>query len=135
MPQGAVRLPDSAGGDAISLWRQAYSQLRRAEESGWPASHPFLWGGAFGNRQIVHGKPGDGLALTFHFPAGVGDGVYAKLIGRPGLAAIVTIDRGLCRFLSVQFLNCGLAHLPPDRAPTKDDDDSDGSPSWLRPAG
>jgi hypothetical protein len=43
------------------------------------------------------------LALTFHFPVGVE--AYAKLIGRPGLAAIVTVDRELCRFMSVQFLN------------------------------
>jgi hypothetical protein len=101
----AVRLPDSAGWHARSLWRQAHGQLVAAEQSGWRTAHSFLWGGALGNRQIVHGLPGDGLALTFHFPAGVGDGVYAKLIGRPGLAAIVTLDRELCRFMSVQFLN------------------------------
>jgi hypothetical protein len=100
-----VRLPDSAGGHARSLWRQAHAQLVAAEQSGWPAATPFLWGGALGNRQIVHGLPGDGLALTFHFPAGVGDGVYPKLISKPGLAAIVTLDCELCRFLSVQFLN------------------------------
>jgi hypothetical protein len=92
---------------------EACQALRKAEESGWPASSPFLWGGALGNHQIVHGLPGDGLALTFHFPADVGDGVYGKLIGRPGvgrdcsadpgLAAIVTLDRELCRFVSVQF--------------------------------
>lgn len=99
----AVRLPDIAGGHAVSLWRQAYGQLRRAEESGWPAVHPFLWGGALGNRQIVHGLPGDGMALLFHFPAG--EVAYTKLVSKPGLTAIVTVDRELCRFLSVQFLN------------------------------
>jgi hypothetical protein len=60
-------------------------------------------GWCFGNRPIVHGLPGDGLALTFHFPAGME--AYAKLISRPGLAAIVTLDRELCRFQSVQFVN------------------------------
>jgi hypothetical protein len=30
----AVRLPDSAGGHAMSLWRQAYAQLVAAERSG-----------------------------------------------------------------------------------------------------
>ena len=99
----AVRLPDTAGGHSRSLWNQAYRQLRAAEEAGWPASHPWLWGGAFGDRQIVHGKPGDALTLTFHFPVGVGD-VYARLIGKPGLYAIVTIDRGLCQFMSCQFI-------------------------------
>jgi hypothetical protein len=66
---------------------------------------PFPVGWRFWEPPDVHGLPGDGLALTFHFPAGVGDGVYAKLIGRPGLAAIVTLDRELCRVLSVQFVN------------------------------
>jgi hypothetical protein len=85
----AVRLPDSARGHARSLWRQAHVQLVAAAESGWRSATPFLWGGAFGNRQIVHGLPGGGLALTFHFPAGVE--AYAKLISQPGLAAIVTL--------------------------------------------
>jgi hypothetical protein len=106
-----VRLSELAGGYARLLWRQAHAQLVTAKQSGWPAATPFLWGGAFRNRQIVHGLPGDGLALTFHFPAGVGDGVYAKLISKPGLAAIVTLDRELCRFMSIQFLNRGLAGL------------------------
>jgi hypothetical protein len=66
----AVRLPDSAGGHARSLWRQAHVQLVAAEQSGWRAAHPFLWGGALRNREIVHGLPGDGLALLFHFPVG-----------------------------------------------------------------
>jgi hypothetical protein len=98
----AVRLPDTAGGHAMSLWRQAYGQLRAAEEAGWPASHPWFWGGAFGHRQLVHGKPGDGLQLVFHFP--VGESAYSRLIGKPGLYAIVTIDRGLCQFMSCQFI-------------------------------
>jgi hypothetical protein len=99
----AVRLPDSAGGHAMSLWRQAYAQLVAAERSGWDLGHPFLWGGVLGDRQIVHGLPGDGLALTFHFPAGVP--AYTSLISRPGLYAITTIDRELARFMSVRFLN------------------------------
>jgi hypothetical protein len=99
--RGLTNCPRSNAGK----WRQGRAQLVAAEQSGWGGAHPFLWGGASGNRQIVHGLPGDGLALTFHFPAGVGDGVYAKLIGRPGLAAIVTLDRELCRVLSVQFVN------------------------------
>jgi hypothetical protein len=93
----AVRLPDSAGGHAVSLWRQAYQQLRQAEEGSWRNAHPFLWrtappvlwGGAFGDRQIVHGEPGDGQQLLFHFPPGVE--AYTRLVGKPGLAAIVTI--------------------------------------------
>lgn len=52
----AVRLPDSAGGHARSLWRQAHVQLVAAEQSGWRTAHPYVWGGALGNRQIVHGR-------------------------------------------------------------------------------
>jgi hypothetical protein len=101
----AVRLPDSAGGHAVSLWRQAYGQLRKAEEGSWRVAHPTLWGGAFGDRQVVHGKPGDFGHLVFHFPPGVGVDVYSRLVGKPRLAAIVVIDRSLCQFMSVQFIH------------------------------
>lgn len=100
-----VRLSESAGGNEKLLWRESHTALRRAEEAGWPRSHPFVWGGALGNREIVHGLPADGLMLKFHFP--VGEPAYAKLISRPGLRAIVTMDRELRRFLNVRFLHVG----------------------------
>jgi hypothetical protein len=43
-----------------------------------------------------------GQQLRFHFPPGVT--AYAKLISKPGLRAIVTIDRSTRRFLSGRFL-------------------------------
>jgi hypothetical protein len=95
--------PETASGYQKLLWREAHQALTRAAESGWRTAHPYVWGGALGNRQIVHGQPGDYLTLTFHFPAG--ESVYAKLVSKPGLAAIVTADREQRRFLSVRFLN------------------------------
>jgi hypothetical protein len=85
------------------LWREAHQALTAAAESGWRTAHPYVWGGALGNRQMVHGQPGDYLTLLFCFPAG--EPVYAKLVGTPRLAAIVTADREQRRFLSVRFLN------------------------------
>jgi hypothetical protein len=66
---------------------------------------PQVWASAPGARQIVHGLPGEAGTLKFHFPAGVGDGVYAKLISKPGLYAIVTLDKGTHHILGVRFLN------------------------------
>ena len=75
-------------------------QLVAAAESGWRSATPFLWV-VLGNRQIVHGLPGDGLELTFHFPAGME--AYAKLISRPADPNCHVVS--FCRFLSVQFVN------------------------------
>jgi hypothetical protein len=54
-----VRRPDTAGGYGKLLWREAHAALTRAADSGWRGGHPYVWGGALGNRQIVHGSPGD----------------------------------------------------------------------------
>jgi hypothetical protein len=98
-----VMLSDAEQGVPRLLWKESYAALRRSEESGWRTAHPYVWGGALGNRQIIHGQPGDYLTLLFCFPAG--ERVYAKLVGTPRLAAIVTADREQRRFLSVRFLN------------------------------
>jgi hypothetical protein len=75
-----------------------------AVDSGWRTADPFVWAGAFGDRAIVHGHPGDGfLELAFHFPKGVE--AYSRLVGKPGLYALVTADRNLRRFLGCQFLH------------------------------
>jgi hypothetical protein len=62
-----------------------------------------VWGGAFGNRQIVYAAPGEYQVLLFRFAPGQTE--YSKLVGKPNLTAIVTIDRELSRFMSVQFLH------------------------------
>jgi hypothetical protein len=76
-----------------------------AEEAGWRTAHPFVWDGALGNREIIHGWPGENLTLTLHFPAG--EPAYANLVSKPGLTAIVVLDRDLRRFLNVQFRHAG----------------------------
>ncbi len=100
-----VRRPETAGGYEKLLWREAHAALVAAVESGWRGEHPFVWGSGLGNREIVHGLPGENLTLTFHFPVGVA--AYASLVGKPGLAAIVTLDRSLRRFLGCQFRHRG----------------------------
>jgi hypothetical protein len=48
------------------------------------------------------GLPGDAGTLKFHFYPGK-DSAYSDLVGKPGLAAIVVLDRELCHFLNVKF--------------------------------
>ena len=62
-----VRRPETASGYGKLLWREAHQALVSAAESGWRTAHPYVWGGALGNRQIVHGQPGDYLTLLFCF--------------------------------------------------------------------
>ena len=62
-----MRRPETASGYGKLLWREAHQALVSAAESGWRTAHPYVWGGALGNRQIVHGQPGDYLTLLFFF--------------------------------------------------------------------
>jgi hypothetical protein len=62
-----------------------------------------VWASGGGDK-IAFAVCGDYQMLTFHFPVGNGD-AYAKLIGKPGLAAFVSIDRELCYFMAVRFLH------------------------------
>jgi hypothetical protein len=101
-----VRRPETASGYERLLWREAHQALTRAEDSGWRTAHPYVWGGAFGDSQIVHGSPGENLTLLFHFP--VGESAYAKLVGRPGLYGLATMDRALRRFMGCKFLHRGV---------------------------
>jgi hypothetical protein len=98
-----VRLSETAGGHAQLMWREAHGALVRAQESGWRTGQQTVWGGAFGNRQIVYAAPGEYQVLLFRFAPAQAE--YSRLVGKPNLAAIVTIDRELSRFMSVQFLH------------------------------
>jgi hypothetical protein len=99
-----ARLPDQANGYTRLLWVQAWQQLRRAEQAGWPPEGaPWVWADLPGARQAAHGQPTEAGTLTFHFPVGAPG--FAKLISRPGVAAIVTVDRSTQRFLTCRFLN------------------------------
>jgi hypothetical protein len=98
-----ARLPDQAGGYERLLWTQAWQALRRAQEAGWPADGaPWVYADLPGARQVVHGQPGEAGSLLFSFPPGTPG--FAELISRPGVVAIVTVDRGAQRFLACRFL-------------------------------
>jgi hypothetical protein len=99
-----VRRPEAAGGSEKLLWRESHQALARAEESGWPASTQFVWGSAPGNYQFGYATPGENLTLKFVFAPGTAAAtVYAQLVGKPGLFAFVTADKGTRRFLGVTF--------------------------------
>jgi hypothetical protein len=104
-----VRRPDAAGGSEKLLWREAHQALVQAEERGWPGGTQFVWGSAPGHSQFAHATPGPNLTLLFPFVVGsAGAKVYAELVSRPGLYAIVTADRSTRHFLAVKFLNRGV---------------------------
>jgi hypothetical protein len=99
-----ARLPDKAGGYERLLWTQAWQQLRRAQEAGWPASGaPWIFADVPGGDRSVHGVPTEGGTLSFSFP--VGTPGFGALVSKPGVSAIVVVDRGTERFVSCRFLN------------------------------
>jgi hypothetical protein len=99
-----VRLPDLAGGYERLLWTQAWQQQRRSQEAGWPVDGaPWVFADLPGARKVVHGQPADGGTLRFTFPPGTPG--FAQLISKPGVVAVVTVDRGTHQFLTCRFLN------------------------------
>ena len=99
-----VRLSDQADGFTRLLWQRAWRQQRRAQEAGWPVNGArWVYADVPGARQVVHGQPGEGGTLQFTFPPGTAG--YSKLISKPGVVAVVTVDRGTHRFLTCRFLN------------------------------
>jgi hypothetical protein len=97
-----VRLSETASGYQRLWWKQAHQQLKAAVESGW-ARHPFVWASTPTAYQVAHVQPADFAMLQVTFP--VGTAGYSELISRPGLYAIVTVDRSSGRFLTVKFLH------------------------------
>lgn len=99
-----VRLPDKASGYERLLWQQAWQQQRQAREKGYPTNGArWVWADVPGGTQVAHGLPADGGLMSFHFPPGTAG--YTELIGKPGLVAIVTIDRATHHMLTCRFLN------------------------------
>jgi hypothetical protein len=99
----SVRLPDTAGGFERALWIQAWQQLRRAQEAGWPADGPdWVYADIAGVPRVVPGLPVDGAHLSFTWPVGVGG--FAALVGGP-VTAVVTVDLSTHRFRSCRFLD------------------------------
>jgi hypothetical protein len=102
----SVRPGDRASGYTKLLWREAWTKQRHSQEAGWPLDTPWLYADVPGAPRVVHGLPGDGGVMSFHFPPGTAG--YSQLISRPGVIAIVTIDAGSRQFLSCRFLNRGV---------------------------
>jgi hypothetical protein len=97
-----VRLSETASGYQRLWWRQAWLQLKAGWEDGW-RRHPHVRASAPGTRDVAIVHPGDFQTLTVSFAPGVT--AYTELISRPGLVAIVTVDRNTSRFTGVKFLH------------------------------
>jgi hypothetical protein len=106
-----VRLSKQETGYARLLWRDGLQLLRQTEEAvaAGPAARyaelaPTVWADVGGGRRIVYGRPGqDDGTLEFTFPPGVA--AYAQLVGKPGLTALVTMDKGSRFILGVKFFH------------------------------
>jgi hypothetical protein len=83
-------------------WREAHTALKAAEQDGW-RTHRHVWASAPNAYRVAHAVPGDYQMLLVRFPTGVS--AYAELVGRPGLVALVTVDRNSGRFMGVSFSN------------------------------
>jgi hypothetical protein len=99
----SVRLSDQADGFTRLLWQQAWQQQRRSQEAGWPVNGArWIYADVPGAPRVVHGQPADGGTLQFTFPPGTPG--YSELISKPGVVALVTVDRSTRRFLTCRFL-------------------------------
>jgi hypothetical protein len=100
----SVRLSDRADGYTRQAWLQAWQAQRRSQEDGWPANGaPWVYADVPTARRVAHGLPTEGGVMSFHFP--VGTAGYSQLVSKPGLIALVTVDRGTHQFLTCRFLN------------------------------
>jgi hypothetical protein len=101
-----VRRPKHTAGYEAFMWRQAHKHLVNADERGWYNSDANVRCSTPGHPDLVSATPGENLTLRFHFPAGTPAGkVYTELVSKPGLTAVVVVDRGTLYFLNVKFLN------------------------------
>jgi hypothetical protein len=90
----ATVVPTETGFPAM-LWRRGIEKMGRG---GYGA--PTVWAHGLGHQQIAHGQP-EGGALKFVFHKG--DAAWPDLVGTPGLAATVVVDREAGTILSVRF--------------------------------
>jgi hypothetical protein len=98
----AVRLPETAIGYARMWWKTAHTALKAAVEDGW-RSHPYVYANTPSASDVVHMQPADLQMLSAHFP--VGTAGYSELISKPGLYALVSLERNSGRFTRVSFLH------------------------------
>jgi hypothetical protein len=92
--------PAETTGYAALLWRQGHRALVNAEQSGRYGA-PIVWAHGPGRREIARGQPGEDGSLRFQFRRG--DPAYKQLVCKPGLAAVVVVDREASRIMGVRF--------------------------------
>jgi hypothetical protein len=101
-----VRRPKHIAGYEAFMWRQAHEHLVNAEERGWYNSDAYVRCSTSGHPDIVSATPRCESDITVSLPAGTPAGkVYTEMVSKPGLAAIVVVDRGTLYFLNVKFLH------------------------------
>jgi hypothetical protein len=98
----AVRVSERESGYNKLWWKEAHTALTTAEQDGW-RNHRHVWASAPGAYQVAYTMPGDYRMLLVRFPSGVS--AFVELISRPGLVALVSVDRSTGRFIGVKFLN------------------------------
>jgi hypothetical protein len=101
-----VRVSDNENGYARSTWRTAYQALKSAEESGWSRNTPTVWASTDKSDNVAFAVAGDpvfGGLLKFTFAGEAAYQQYLQLVAKPGLTAVVVLDRETHRFLSVKF--------------------------------
>jgi hypothetical protein len=96
----AVRVSERESGYNRLWWREAHTALTTAEETGW-RNHRAVYASAPGASDVAHATPGDYRMLLVRFPSGVS--AFAELVGKPGLVALVTVDRNSGPFIGVSF--------------------------------
>jgi hypothetical protein len=100
----SVRISDLEQGFPRFSWKESYAALRRSEQSGWRTAGPTVWAGTDSADKVASATAGDntdGGRLVFSFAPG--QQAYTQLVGKPGLTALVVLDRSAHRFLSVKF--------------------------------
>jgi hypothetical protein len=98
----AVRLSELESGYSKLWWRESHAALKAAERNGW-RGHRTVYVSTPTASDVAHAVPGDYQMLLVRFPAGVS--AFTELVGKPGLTALVSIDRSAGRFMGVKFLH------------------------------
>jgi hypothetical protein len=103
-----VRVSDNENGYARSTWQAAYGALKSAEESGWSRNRntPTVWASTDKSDNVAFAVAGDpvfGGLLKFTFAGEAAYSQYLQMVAKPGLTAVVVLDRETHRFLSTKF--------------------------------
>jgi hypothetical protein len=98
-----VKLPDHTTGAQRVAWQRGYEALQLWEETG-RGDIPPLWARSSDSDRVARAVPGDMASLKLFFPPEPGS-AYSKLIGRPGLYGIATVDRAFGYFVGLKLLH------------------------------